>query len=381
MEGWQGFQGDNGFQGFQGVGSGATGYYLEAFDTTDQSNAGNTAANLVTYNSIGINRGIGITGTGSVIFFQPGDFTLAYSIQIYNDDSQDQTVDIWISKNGTNVPDSNSRFTILKKTALIASTTLILRVNTNDIIELYWSSPSLFVGLEHFPPSTNPIRPAIPSVILVVDEISGTVNEGVQGRQGIHGSQGYQGFQGLQGYQGLQGLQGYAGIQGYQGLQGHQGLQGPLQVITSYSMTLASDSFTSNTTEWFYKTIDWTTIANAYSATTFNDWNWVSGPLLLCPSSGWYTFSVWVEYVDSSALFTFGMDVNGKKRFGSAAAGIGVTGLNGDIPTSSCSFSGCAYFSQNDVVSFGVCCSYTNDNLGITNANMIYLEIVKVPSS
>ena len=146
----------------------------------------------------------------------------------------------------------------------------------------------------------------------------------------------------------------------------------------SYSLTLLCGTFTTSATEWLYQTVTWTSVGNAYSSTTFNDWNWVSGAVLTVPVSGWYNFNVWLEYSDGNSFFNFGMDVNGKKRFSGAAAAIGLPGNT--AAGSSCSFCGSAYFDANDSVSFGVCSSETNSSLGISNANPIFVEIVRIPS-
>jgi hypothetical protein len=146
----------------------------------------------------------------------------------------------------------------------------------------------------------------------------------------------------------------------------------------SYSMTLLCNNFTTSSTEWLYQTITWSSVGNAYSSTTFNNWNWVSGSTLTVPTSGWYNFSIWLEYTDGNPFFNFGMDVNGKKRFSGAASAIALAGNT--AAGSSCSFCGSAYFDMNDIVSFGVCSSDVNSTLGISNDNPIFVEIVKIPS-
>ena len=147
----------------------------------------------------------------------------------------------------------------------------------------------------------------------------------------------------------------------------------------SYAMTLASTSFTTNSTQWYYEPITWSNVANPFSATTFNEWSWVSGSALTCPESGWYFYNIWLEYTVPDPYFSFGIDVNGEKAFGGAAGGVGLTGLAG--LASSTNLSGIGYFDKNDVVTFGICSSAINASLGVTGNNPIYLQMQSVQGS
>jgi len=198
---------------------------------------------------------------------------------------------------------------------------------------------------------------------------------GVQGYQGRVGIQGVQGM-GVQGVQGFRGLQGFQGIQGYQG-QGTQGVRGFQGIAGAAAptngITIKANTFTSNSTIWLPSTITWSSIANPYSVQTFNDWNWVSGNSLVCPASGWYTYNIWVSYTSIDPLFTFFIDVDGEKAFGGASSAISITG--NPNAGSSTNFSGMGYFDAGDVITFGICSSVSNDSLGISVSNPVYLQI------
>jgi hypothetical protein len=199
---------------------------------------------------------------------------------------------------------------------------------------------------------------------------------GDTGLQGAAGVQGNQGAIGLQGFQGLQGIQGSEGIQGFQGVQGVQGASAPIS--PSYSLTLSSSSFTSNSLEFYYSPLEWTSVESPYSSTSFNDWNWVSGATLTCPSSGWYAYTVSLQYTVDDPVFSFGINVNGKIMNSGSSSPVGITGITG---AGSCNtLSGIAYFDVSDTITFGISAAEINATLGIDALNQVYLQISSIQS-
>lgn len=167
--------GPTGATGAVGAG-GATGYYGSFYDTTTQTNAaGATGANVMTYNSTDISREVSIVTSGGkasrITVNYEGIYNIQFSAQFEKTTANADVVNIWLSKNGTNVPDTDTEITLSGSSRSVAAWNFLVSANAGDYYELYWSSPDLNVQMLYQGPNTNPTRPAIPSIILTVQQV------------------------------------------------------------------------------------------------------------------------------------------------------------------------------------------------------------------
>ncbi len=106
-----------------------------------------------------------------------GVYNLQFSAQVTNTDVQIHDIDIWFRKNGTDIPNSNSRFSVPNSHGgvdghLIAALNFYLDFNAGDYIEIMWHVNDSAVKLEQLPAGTSPTRPATPSVIATLTYVS-----------------------------------------------------------------------------------------------------------------------------------------------------------------------------------------------------------------
>ena len=241
----QGPQGAQGLQGTLGpVGpGGALGYYGAFYDTTDQTAALVDTGYPFKLNTTAESNGVSIVNNGlgqptEITVSAAGTYNFQFSAQFANASTSEEVVDIWFKKNGTDIPESDSQFTIHKRQGgtdgyHLPAWNFVVTLAANDYIEIYWATSDTAVSILADP--ANLVHPAIPSIIVTVTQVMYTQlgpqgAQGIQGTQGVQGNRGLQGLDGTQGTQGPQGLQGTQGIQGdlgIQGTQGAQGLQGP----------------------------------------------------------------------------------------------------------------------------------------------------------
>ena len=140
-------------------------------DTTDQTAASTTTAYAITLDTTDFSNGVTLSNSSRINFKNAGTYDIQFSIQLANDDSQIQDVDIWFRKNGTDIAGSNSKFSVDSKHGsvkghLIAALNFFVQVATNDYVELMWATSSTLVTVEHLPTQTSPTRPSTPSVIV-----------------------------------------------------------------------------------------------------------------------------------------------------------------------------------------------------------------------
>jgi hypothetical protein len=160
-------------------------------DTTDQTAANTTTAYAITLNTTDYSNGIYVSNSSRINVRNYGIYNLQFSIQFKNTTNDAQDVDIWFRKNGTNIADSNSRFSLTaRKSAgdpshLIAALNFFLELQANDYVEVMWRTTNTGVSIEHFDTSTSPTRPAVPSVIVTMTYVapSATYNVYVSSQQ------------------------------------------------------------------------------------------------------------------------------------------------------------------------------------------------------
>ena len=142
-----------------GTGTGSTGTYTVSVSQTVSSTS--------------------LTGTlaSKITVVRPGLYNLQFSAQLYNTAVQEHDASIWIRKNGTDITNSNSFFSIASShggTAghVIAALNIYVDLAINDYVEIMWSATSTAVSLQFLPAQVSPVRPATPSIIATLTFVS-----------------------------------------------------------------------------------------------------------------------------------------------------------------------------------------------------------------
>lgn len=168
------------------------GYWGAFWSNVDQTNAGATSVNLMTVNnSDPSNNGVQIGATSSQIkVLNAGTYNFQFSAQFDKSDGGKDNVEVWFLKNGVNIPDSNSLFSLEgNNDKVIAALNFMLTLNANDYIQLAWHSADTALFLHHDVAGTSPTRPAVPSVIITVQQVT-NVLAGPTGATGATGPTG-----------------------------------------------------------------------------------------------------------------------------------------------------------------------------------------------
>ena len=182
-------------------------YWGSFWSTQTQTNAGATAINIFTFNnSDPSNNFVELSGNSIIKVESSNVYDIQFSAQIEKTDGGNDSVDIWLRKNGVNVPDTNTVLTLQGGNAKdVPAWNFVLPLEAGDYIELAWSSPDTAVRALYQPASTSPTRPAVPSIILTVTNVTGVGPQGVPGPQGPQGPQGDRGPKGDTGPRGPKG--------------------------------------------------------------------------------------------------------------------------------------------------------------------------------
>lgn len=146
-------------------------------DSTDQ--IGSTVAGVpMTYNTADVTDGVTLVGGSQITVPNTGIYDLQFSAQFQNTDNAQHEVWIWARVNNVDVPNSATIITVPARKNnniygyAVAAWNLFFSLNSNDYIELIWLKSNALVTMEHAPVSVSPAIPAIPSVIVSVQQVS-----------------------------------------------------------------------------------------------------------------------------------------------------------------------------------------------------------------
>ena len=189
-----------------------TNYWGSFWSTSTQTNAGTSSMNLFTYNNADpSNNGISIDGTYAyrINIAHSDVYNIQFSAQFDKTDAGDDEVDIWLRKNGANVPDTNTVLTLHGNNAkAVPAWNFVLPLVSGDYIELAWYSSDIDMRVLYQSAGTSPTRPAVPSIILTVSNVTGVGAQGVPGPKGDKGDKGNRGPKGDTGPRGPKGEDG-----------------------------------------------------------------------------------------------------------------------------------------------------------------------------
>jgi hypothetical protein len=159
-------------------GNGITFPHIAASDSTDQRTADDTAT-LVQWNTLDSGY-LWSLASNAATADVAGVYTIRYSLQFANTDNQQHTATVWLQKNGSDVANSATSFSVPARKSpsipgfITAYSEATFTVAVGDDIELYWAtdkadvvSPAADgVYMFHDAAQVSPFaRPAIPSAI------------------------------------------------------------------------------------------------------------------------------------------------------------------------------------------------------------------------
>lgn len=143
-----------------GVASATTAIALP-FDSTDTSNE----------------VSIDTTTNSKIVFAVAGYYNIQFSAQLLNFTTTDDNVTFWWKQNGTDIAYSAGIQAVPAKHgtspgAAIVSWNIVLPIQANDYVQLYYASESGNTVTATYPAGTAPVHPVSPSVILTATFVS-----------------------------------------------------------------------------------------------------------------------------------------------------------------------------------------------------------------
>lgn len=135
-----------------------------------------TAANTATVAALNkeedANR-VSLHNSSKITVEESGDYFFQFSAQFTKTSgSSAAQADIWLRKNGVDIPRTNSRVTLQgNPNETLVTLNYILDLDSGDYVQVVFSSSDSSVGLVYHPVGTSPTRPELPSIIASINLI------------------------------------------------------------------------------------------------------------------------------------------------------------------------------------------------------------------
>ena len=160
------------------------GYYGAFQDNTTQTATTINTPYAMKFGITDLSNGITIVSDGSnltrITIANTGIYNIQFSAQFDRTNSGTDAVDIWLRKNGVDVPGSGGKIILTggaAASAILAAWNYVLDIVAGDYYQLMWSTPDTHVRLLYEPAQTIPFaHPIIPSTILTVTQQSGIMS-------------------------------------------------------------------------------------------------------------------------------------------------------------------------------------------------------------
>ena len=148
-------------------------YYGAFYHTETVELTSATTAYSVPLNSIAETLGVSVVSNSRITVDNAGVYNIQFSLQLDKTDSGDDLVNLWLSKNNANVAWSNTQVTVVGNNGkYVAAWNFVITLAANDYVELKIQSPSTAMRILASSTQTTPDRPAVPSSIVTITQVS-----------------------------------------------------------------------------------------------------------------------------------------------------------------------------------------------------------------
>jgi hypothetical protein len=158
-----------------GTGAFSTVAYGSFYDLSNQIAVAADSAAAMTLSNTDFASNVSVQNNSQLRFTNAGVYNIQFSAQIdRSSGTAAQSVKIWLRKNGLDVPATATNLIIsggVNTAAFVASWNFFQNLAAGDQVQLMWSVSNPQVYLAFSPASTSPSRPAVPSLILTVNQV------------------------------------------------------------------------------------------------------------------------------------------------------------------------------------------------------------------
>jgi hypothetical protein len=152
---------------------GVTSYYGSFLHTASIILSATNASYSASFNTTDFAYGISISGSNQdkIKIANPGVYNIQFSAQFDKTNSSNATVYVWLRKNGTDIPISNTGLTLGggANDSAVAAWNFFVSASANDYYQLMFAATDNNTRVLYATPS---LGPAVPSIILTVNRVA-----------------------------------------------------------------------------------------------------------------------------------------------------------------------------------------------------------------
>jgi hypothetical protein len=146
--------------------------YGSFYSNTTQTNPVANTAMAMTFNNTGSANGVSITSSSQLTVAKAGVYNIEFSAQCTKTDAGTDYVEIWLSKNGTSVPWTNTRLKLEGSNVYqVAAWNFVETLGAGEYVQVMWGSADLNAQLVAIPSANTTMGIDVPSVIVTVTPV------------------------------------------------------------------------------------------------------------------------------------------------------------------------------------------------------------------
>ena len=144
--------------------------YGSFYDTTTQSATLGNTGYAMKFNTTDYSNGVSIENSSHIKVDKTGIYNIQFSAQLDKSTASKSTADIWLRKNGTDIPATNTAVTVAGSSAkVVAAWNFYAGATAGDYFQIMWATDDTDTVLAYA--AVNGIHPSTPSVILTVNKV------------------------------------------------------------------------------------------------------------------------------------------------------------------------------------------------------------------
>jgi len=167
------------YNGTKWIDLGSPAIYGQFLTTATQSIATATEVVAIPFDITDISNGVTLTTSSHINVSSSGTYFAQFSAVFENTDNTAHRAILWYRRNGSDIPDSATAITVPARHGSIDGTAVmtvpvILNLNKDDYVELYWNATDAAIGIAAISSSTvAPVYPRTPGVLFSINKVAG----------------------------------------------------------------------------------------------------------------------------------------------------------------------------------------------------------------
>jgi hypothetical protein len=146
--------------------------YGSFYSNATQTNPVANTAMAMTFNNTNSANGVSVVSNSRLTVAKAGTYNIQFSAQFTKTDAGTDYMEVWLSKNGTSVPWTNTRLRLVGSNVYeVASWNFVETLGASEYVQLMWGSSDLNAQIVAIPSANTTMGIDVPSVIVTVTPV------------------------------------------------------------------------------------------------------------------------------------------------------------------------------------------------------------------